>query len=49
MSEFSDKTCHGWRCIDIYDSVDGWAGLSASLSASQGEKFCHKYAVRVPP
>ena len=51
-TEFSYQTYHGFRCINIYDCVNGWANFSVkstTLSAGEGDKSRHEYAVRAPP
>ena len=51
MIQFSYQTYQEWRCNDIYDFVNGRASFSAisvTLLASEGDKWCHEYAVRVP-
>ena len=44
VAEISYRTYHGWKCIKIYDCVNGWAifsAISATLSVSEEDKSCH--------
>ena len=52
VTEFSYQTYHRSKCIDICDCENGSANfstISATLTASQGDKTCHEYAVGAPP
>ena len=42
MTEFSYRTYHGSRCIDIFDCVNGWvsfSAMSATFSASEEDSL----------